>query len=46
MSTVERASTIPPELMAETQERAERAACGVIDPEARRKSRERMDQMR
>jgi len=28
------------------QERAERAAQGVIDPEARKKARERMDRMR
>lgn len=46
MSPIERASTIPPELLAEMQERAERAAKGVIDPEARRIARERMDRMR
>jgi hypothetical protein len=46
MSTIETRSTVPPELMAEMQERAERAAQGVIDPEARKKARERMDRMR
>jgi hypothetical protein len=46
MSAVERASTIPPELLAEMQERAERAARGVIDPDARRRAGDRMDQMR
>jgi hypothetical protein len=46
MPTIESSSTIPPELMAEMQERAERAARGVIDPDARRKAAQRMDQMR
>jgi hypothetical protein len=32
--------------MAEMRERAENAARGVIDPDARRKAAERMDQMR
>jgi len=32
--------------MTELQERAERAARGVIDPEARRTARARMDRMR
>jgi hypothetical protein len=46
MSTIETPSTIPPELMAELQQRAERAVRGIIDPEARMKARERMDRMR
>jgi hypothetical protein len=46
MPTLERESTITPELMAELQERAERAARGLIDPETRRIARERMDRMR
>jgi hypothetical protein len=46
VSTVEESPAIPLELMAELQERAERAARGVIDPEARRIARERMDRMR
>jgi hypothetical protein len=46
MSTIKRTPTIPSELMAEMQERAERAARGVIDPDARRKAAQRMDQMR
>ena len=32
--------------MAELQERAEQAARGIVDPEARRIARERMDRMR
>jgi len=46
MPTIETSSTIPPELMAEMQERAENAARGVIDPDARQKAAERMDRMR
>ena len=46
MSAILKSSAIPPELMAELQERHERAARGVIDPEARRIARERMDRMR
>jgi hypothetical protein len=42
----EKETTISPELMAELQERADRAARGIIDPEARRMARERMDRMR
>jgi hypothetical protein len=40
------APAIPRELMVELQERAERAAKGIIDPDARRIARERMDRMR
>ena len=39
MSNVETPPTIPPELMSELHERAERAARGIIDPEARRFAR-------
>jgi hypothetical protein len=39
-------SSIPAELMSELQARAERAARGIIDPEARRIARVRMDRMR
>lgn len=46
MKTIPESTTIPPELMAELQERAERAARGLIDPETRRIARERMDRMR
>jgi hypothetical protein len=46
MASVEDTAAIPPELMVEMQERAERAARGVIDREARRMARERMDRMR
>jgi hypothetical protein len=46
MSAIRKSPTIPPELMAELRERAERAARGVVDPEARRIARERMDRMR
>lgn len=46
MSNVEIPSTFPPELMSELQERAERAARGIVDPEARRIARLRMDRMR
>lgn len=40
------ASTIPPEIMAELQEAADRAARGIRDPEAMREACERMDRMR
>ena len=46
VSTAQRTPVIPPELMAELQERAEQAARGIVDPEARRTARERMDRMR
>jgi hypothetical protein len=46
MPTIEGDSAIPPELMAELRERAERAARGLIDPETRRIARVRMDRMR
>jgi hypothetical protein len=46
MSAALKSPTIPPGLMAEMQERAERAARGVIDPGTRRIARERMDRMR
>jgi hypothetical protein len=46
MSMTESPSKIPPEIIAEMQQRAERSAQGVIDPEARMKARERMDRMR
>jgi hypothetical protein len=46
MASVEKTATIPPVLMAEMQERAERAARGAVDPETRRMARERMDRMR
>ena len=46
MPTIETRSTIPPELMAELHQRAERVVRDIIDPEARMKARERMDRMR
>jgi hypothetical protein len=46
MSAILKPPAIPPELMAELQERANRAVRGVVDPEARRIARERMDRMR
>jgi hypothetical protein len=46
MPTTETPSTIPPELMSELQDGAERAARGGIDPETRRLARARMDRMR
>jgi hypothetical protein len=45
MSTSE-TSTIPPDVMAELQEAARRAAAGIRDPEAMRQACERMDRMR
>jgi hypothetical protein len=46
MPNVEIPSAIPPALMSELQDRAELAARGVIDPEARQVARARMDRMR
>ncbi|HEV3166979.1 MAG TPA: hypothetical protein VGZ22_23420 [Isosphaeraceae bacterium] len=46
MATIDKPSAIPPEVMAELQERADRAAKGVRDPEIMRKAAERMDKMR
>jgi hypothetical protein len=46
MPAVEKALGTGSELMAELQERAERASQGVVDPEARRMARLRMDRMR
>jgi hypothetical protein len=46
METTERNSAIPPEIMAELQEAATRAASGVRDPEAMRRACERMDRIR
>jgi hypothetical protein len=37
---------IPPDVMAELQQAAERAAAGVRDPEAMRRASERMDRLR
>jgi|APFre7841882630_1041343.scaffolds.fasta_scaffold376714_1 hypothetical protein len=45
-ASVEETAAVPPELMAEMKERAERAARGVIDRQARRMARERMDRIR
>jgi hypothetical protein len=39
-------NTLPPEVMAELQEAAEKAAAGVRDSEAARQACERMDRMR
>lgn len=46
MSTTRATSAIPPEVMAALKEAADRAARGVIDPEAMRRAAERMDRMR
>jgi hypothetical protein len=46
MPNADKEWTIPPELRAEMQERAELASRGVVDPVARRIARERMDRMR
>ena len=45
MDTLEK-STIPPELMAEIQEAADRAATGLRDPERMRQARASMDRIR
>jgi hypothetical protein len=48
MDTIEKndSGAIPPELMAELQQAAERAAKGVRDPEAMRQAAECMDRLR
>jgi hypothetical protein len=46
MPNIEILSTIPPAMMSELQERAELAARGVIDSQARQTARARMDRMR
>jgi hypothetical protein len=46
MATAERPPAVPHELLAEMQERADRAAKGLRDPEDARKASERMDRMR
>ena len=46
MATVEKSSALPPELLAEAQARADRAAKGLRDPADAQKACERMDRMR
>ena len=46
MATAQRASSIPPEIMAELQQAAEDAAKGIRDPEKMRKACQRMDETR
>jgi hypothetical protein len=47
MATIENnAGAIPPDLMAELQQAAQRAAKGIRDPEAMRQAAERMDRLR
>ena len=46
MATVDKLATIPPELMAEMKEHADRASRGIRDPEDMRNALERMDSMR
>ena len=46
MATIDKPSAIPPEILAEMQERAERAAKGERDAEDMRRACERMDRMR
>jgi hypothetical protein len=46
VETVEKSSIIPPEVMAELKEAADRAAKGIRDPETMRKACDRMDRMR
>jgi hypothetical protein len=46
MATIDKPSAIPPEILAELQERAERAAQRLRDPEDMRRACERMDRMR
>jgi len=46
MATAAKPRAIPAELLAEMQERADRAAKGVRDPEDMRRAFERMDRMR
>ena len=46
MKTKETESVLPPEVMAELQEAADRAAKGIRNPEITRQSRARMDRRR
>jgi hypothetical protein len=46
MATIEQPSSIPPETLAEMQERADRADRGLRDPDDARRACERMDKMR
>jgi hypothetical protein len=46
MATLGTPPAIPPEILAEMQERAERAARGIRDPEDAQRACERMDRMR
>ncbi len=46
MATTETNSLIPPQIMAELQAAADRAAKGISDVEARSKACERMDHLR
>ena len=46
MATVDSAHGIPPEVMAELEAAARRAAAGVRDPEIMRQACERMDRLR
>jgi hypothetical protein len=46
MGAIEKPSAIPREILAEMQERAERAVKGIRDPEDARRACERMDRMR
>lgn len=46
MTTIDKPPAIPPEVMANLQEAAQRAAQGVRDSEAMRLACERMDRMR
>ena len=46
MKNMETDSVLPPEVMAELQEAADRAAKGIRDPEIARQSRARMDHRR
>ncbi len=46
MSATTEPALIPPEIMAELEEAARRAAAGIRDPEAMRRACERMDRMR
>jgi hypothetical protein len=46
MAATQTETGIPPETMAELQAAADRVAKGIRDPEAMRKSRERIDALR
>jgi hypothetical protein len=46
MNPTETRSAVPPEIMAELQEAADRAVQGIRDPEVMRKACEEMDQIR